>query len=581
MLNENTNPFETEPQFNQSENLRMAIYYAEMFKWPVFPVHHPVEDGCSCLNEKKTACNTIGKHSIIKDWGNKASTNVDQIIDWWTRFPDANIGIPTGMNTFYVLDVDISSGKPGQESLDQLINEHGELPRTLSATTGSGGKHYCFWIDTEEKIGNKVGFIDGLDFRGDGGCIIVEPSLHKSGHRYKWDNIKDQELYDIMEEMPSWLLNLITEDKSKKTKPVNLNPNSNLPFDLSIRNGERNDSLFRIGCSMRNDGAGESAILKSLTEINQTIDDPVDDQEIQLIANGISRYEPGKHTQIPKLDLGEYVNELFDSYKQVGRNELLGLKLNKFKQLASSIRGIQDGFYLIPGESGAGKTMLLTNLFWDLIESNDVMGYYISLDDPTKTIINRSLACLSGVTINDVQQLKGCDGEIKQVSVAVNKIQNYIQQGRVNIYDVSQINHIKQLFSLAESLNKKFFICIDGMYNINVGKYSNSRDENIKRANELKKLADIYHIPVICTGEVRKGDGKGKRKIGNDDIMESGKFIYNPNVILILTKIMLNDVFTGQHNLFCSKNKLSGFDGDIILNIDKDKCQITEQQEKF
>jgi hypothetical protein len=557
---ENKNPFE-----ESNKTLSKALEYIN-HGFPVFPIWQPTENGCSCGNPK---CHSIGKHPKTKNGHKAASTDINQVTKWFENY-DVNIGIPTGKDTFYVLDIDITDDKKGMESLNQLIQDYGELPECLVATTGSGGKHFCF--ESKEELPNRINLMPGIDFKGEGGYIVVEPSKHVSGGTYKFENLDDY-IYMEDNQIPDWLTELVLD---KQSKIKNNKPDIHNISAVPIVDGTRQSTLFQLGCSWReNNGLDEVQLGAALKGFNQTLPKPNDEAKVLNTAAEIcKRYPTNDKNQIPESNLSNYVNELFEGYQKVGRNELLGLKLNKFKQLAAAIRGIQNGFYLIPGESGAGKTMVLINLFLDLIESNNIAGYYISLDDPTKTIINRSLACLSGIAINDIQQLKNCDEEIKTVSTQINKIQTYIKQGRMNIFDISQIDHIKQLKALVAGVNKKFFICVDGLYNLGVGKYSNSRDENVKRANELKKLADIHHIPVICTGEVRKSDGKGVRKLGNDDIMESGKFIYNPNMILILTKIMDTD----QLQLRCSKNKLSAFDGDMILNIDKDKCQVTENQ---
>jgi hypothetical protein len=562
---ENTNPFKDS---EDNPTLDMALEYIEN-GWPIFPVHYPAKYGCGCGDPN---CKSNGKNPNTINGYRNASIQQWEVRQWF-RHPNMNIGIATGKKSFYVLDIDVAGSKQGNQSLAALEKEYGKLPNTLKATTGSGGTHFCFYYDGEKELKCRQNIRPGIDFKGDTGYIVAAPSMHASGNKYEWQSDFGKK---YIAEMPEWLLEVVTQPKSSKIKS-NTQPDIHNLSAAPIVDGTRNDILFRLGCSWReNNGLDEIQMAAALKGINNTLPEPNDESEVMDTAAEICKRYPINQNQAPEFNLSNYVTELFEGYKQVGRNELLGLKLNKFKQLASNIRGVQNGFYLIPGESGAGKTMLLINLFLDLIESNDIAGYYISLDDPTKTIINRSLACLSGIAINDIQQLKNCDVEIKTVSTQINKIQNYIKQGKMNIYDISQIDHIKQLKALAAGVNKKFFICIDGMYNLGVGKYSNARDENVKRANELKKLADIHHIPVICTGEVRKSDGKGARKLGNDDIMESGKFIYNPNMILILSKIM-----NGQLQLRCSKNKLSSFDGDMVLNINKDKCLVTEQQEKF
>lgn len=64
--------------------------------------------------------------------------------------------------------------------------EHGPLPTTVEATTGSGGTHYLF--AHHEGVRNATGLLEGVDVRGDGGLIVAAPSGHKSGGSYEWVN---------------------------------------------------------------------------------------------------------------------------------------------------------------------------------------------------------------------------------------------------------------------------------------------------------------------------------------------------------------------------------------------------------
>ena len=66
---------------------------------------------------------------------------------------------------------------------------------------------------------------------------------------------------------------------------------------------------------------------------------------------------------------------------------------------------------------------------------------------------------------------------------------------------------------------------------------SNIREMNIERANKLKTLVDTYHVPIICTAELRKKtkqEGKDKAPTIHD-FMETGKFGYNANVAWLLS----------------------------------------------
>ena len=97
-------------------------------------------DGCSCGDP---GCEQIGKHPRTKHGFFDGTTDETIIRQWWTQWPDANIGLITGATSgFIVLDVDPRHG--GDETLARWIGEHGALPDTLEVRTGGGGRHIYF-----------------------------------------------------------------------------------------------------------------------------------------------------------------------------------------------------------------------------------------------------------------------------------------------------------------------------------------------------------------------------------------------------------------------------------------------------
>lgn len=128
-------------------------------------------------------CN-IDKTPRIKNGFHNSSRDPEQIREWWTKWPDASIGAPTGaVNGFWVLDIDLPDG-PG--SLAELEAKHGKLPATLRQRTGGGGFQYFFKWNGQE-IRNSAGKVaPGIDVRGNGGYVILPPSRHPSGGCYEW-----------------------------------------------------------------------------------------------------------------------------------------------------------------------------------------------------------------------------------------------------------------------------------------------------------------------------------------------------------------------------------------------------------
>ncbi len=106
-----------------------------------------------------------------------------EIAAWFSRWPDANVGIVTGrVSDLVVVDVDAQHG--GLASLRELERAHGALPPTVEAITG-GGRHLYFALG-EAPLHNRVGIRPGIDLRGEGGCVVAPPSVHPSGRRYAW-----------------------------------------------------------------------------------------------------------------------------------------------------------------------------------------------------------------------------------------------------------------------------------------------------------------------------------------------------------------------------------------------------------
>jgi hypothetical protein len=129
-------------------------------------------------------CEPGGKRPLTYNGFWDATTNLNRVKAWWGRWPDANVGVPTGKGSgLLVLDVDPRDGGP--ESLATLERENGPLPETARARTGGGGVHVFFRYPAEKEVRNSAGWLGlGLDVRGEGGYVVVPPSRTQGS--YEW-----------------------------------------------------------------------------------------------------------------------------------------------------------------------------------------------------------------------------------------------------------------------------------------------------------------------------------------------------------------------------------------------------------
>ena len=246
--------------------------------WPILPLHYPIHRGkktkCSC---KKADCSSVGKHPLTKNGLKDASTEAKQVQQWVDEYPDANIGVKTGKESgIIVVDIDVKHN--GFESLDELEAEFGQLPDTIEQETGGGGKHLLFkYPDGVGRIRNKAGLRPGIDFRADGGYIVVEPSIHQSGSQYNFDTSNYPGEVEPAEP-PDWLVSLIV-DKS----PIS---SASSPSNGSFMEGARNQNLCSLAGSMRAKGMSIDAVRAALLEENKTkCIPPLTDKEVTDISH--------------------------------------------------------------------------------------------------------------------------------------------------------------------------------------------------------------------------------------------------------------------------------------------------------
>jgi putative DNA primase/helicase len=163
--------------------LEAALAYVDL-GWPVLPLHTPLgNDKCSC---GRTGCSSVGKHPRATKGLLDASRDPDRIREWWSWWPDANIGLHT--DGWAVWDFDPKSG--GLETLAQweaeFPNEFAGAPRVLTGEwKGERGVH-IYLRQSGTALRSTTNVAPGVDFRADGGYVVAPPSLHWSGVSYEW-----------------------------------------------------------------------------------------------------------------------------------------------------------------------------------------------------------------------------------------------------------------------------------------------------------------------------------------------------------------------------------------------------------
>jgi Bifunctional DNA primase/polymerase, N-terminal len=157
---------------------------------PVYPVHwpRPTPGGASlaCSCPRGLGCDRPAKHPLVRHGVKEATTDPEVIGRWWRRWPQANVGLATGIY-FDALDID---GPAGLAALRQLQQVAGLQRSGPLVATGGGGWHVWF---RPTGLGNRPPHgLACVDWRGRGGCVLAPPSRHISGASYRWLRGLDQ-----------------------------------------------------------------------------------------------------------------------------------------------------------------------------------------------------------------------------------------------------------------------------------------------------------------------------------------------------------------------------------------------------
>lgn len=317
---------------NPSPDLVAAALECAARGWPVIPLHSPMAQGCTC---GRADCASPAKHPRTAHGLKDASRDPATIREWWSCWPDANIGMVTGPESgIIVVDVD---GVEGRKSLADLERQEFTLPATLTVTTGraDGGEHRYFRLPSGVDIHNdqsgKIG--PHIDVRGTGGYAVCPPSGHASGKPYRFIDPSVP-----LAPLPEWVVHRLTIHRlgsNQQNLKLALRPAAAKVGNKTQR-GHRTNSIVSKAGWLNKRGADQKKIESILLETNtQKCSPPLPEEKVKRIANEIpERYanNAGRFTEEPEEleeseENEESEGEMYSIHKTVPRQiNLLALK---------------------------------------------------------------------------------------------------------------------------------------------------------------------------------------------------------------------------------------------------------------
>lgn len=252
----------------------------------------------------------------IVEWTNYQSIRTDSMLpQWFGLSGKRNYWAMTGqMSGYIVIDCDTEAGdKWWREQLGD------EVMSATAQVKSRKGTHYWFKLPVgwpeDEPIQSwavhppKDEDPDGISFdvKADGGGVIVPPSVHESGHVYKWE----RELSEALEAPPS-LMDGSVRARAPKTgggtgddEPAGNATRSMLATLLShapgVEGSGRNDWLTKVaGHYARTYHNMQDLYLAHCAQANRMMGEPLDDKEFEKCTASVWR---GEHARNPERAL--------------------------------------------------------------------------------------------------------------------------------------------------------------------------------------------------------------------------------------------------------------------------------------
>ncbi len=385
-----------------------------------------------------------GKEPLI-DWKEYQSRlpSEEEIRSWWAKWPAANIGVVTGsISNLLVVDAD------GVEGINNLL----KLGLASKVTSLSGkGKH--LWFKNDPTIRNSASQLaKGLDIRAEGGYIVVPPSVHPNGRRYRWI----QPLIPIrnLPLLPTHFVRVGTVSEIKSAKEEGWIAKAL----KEMKNGNIDDTLFTICSRLRADNWSASDALVLLKPHAERVGATPGHLE-EKIENVWNRYEPnerreslnsvyGRNGEVSRQSEGLVIHspskpESWEGYRVLREGDartIKGLETG-YTKLDQMLKGglKSSRLFTVAARTGVGKTNWILGVTKRLCMAGKRVLLF-STEMPYTQIWERYLATLETPTEFTKHQFYVCDSFAPNLE----KVEEAINQIKPDVFIFDHINHVSE-----------------------------------------------------------------------------------------------------------------------------------------
>lgn len=279
-----------------------------------------------------------------------ATSNREQIEQWWAEHPDALVGVPTGIaNNLYVIDVD-PDGMPWLEAhRDQFIT----CARVHE--TRRKGRHLLYEMPADGGTNTASQIAPGVDTRGEGGYIVWWPA---AGFRV-WEN--GQETTPPPE---------ISKSKAKRVAVQQASGNGHARAKVPER--QRHKALLTYASFLRHQHVEGEPFRAAVLAWNRENCDPpqVESEVLRIVADYLAKPED--------KDLEQALTDA----SQTNLNILTALDEMTVAAKTPVVTDLlYPGAHLLTGRAKIGKSWMLLQLALAVSEGDTFLGFHCQKGD--------------------------------------------------------------------------------------------------------------------------------------------------------------------------------------------------------
>ena len=392
-------------------------------------------------------------------------------IEEWFKYSRFNLAMVTGQIS-RILTLDIDSKKGGEASIKGKF-----MPQTWHDKSPNGHHYHFIWTPTlNGRVTSYADLLPGVDIRGDGGYVVLPPSVGFNGQPYEW--VKPPEKTP-MAYPPSWLVDLLLKKQHKKQLYTGNKPGWIAEALASLKEGNRDTTFVRVAGRLWHDGLEPTDIYEVLRPHAERCDFSLSDLKVKV--DQVSKYD---------RKVGEYVDELLDKDKAVSVSELLSDETPDVEWQVEKVLP-KESVLILGGKQGVGKSFLALDLCIELANGggswlnrfavNSGTALYVDEENGSALLKQRLKAMLKAKGIKASDSLQLC-----------------IEHG----YKLDNEKSVDRLKKKIEKV-KPQVVVLDSLRRFH-NRNENDSGEVSSLFDVLRKLARAYHCSFVVLDHERK-----------------------------------------------------------------------------